>query len=124
MARPPERHHVDRLAQQSWNTKAVTASDSGIATSEITVVRTDSRKANSTMANHDGAIAQRLGDVADRSPLMKSAWRNSTLRLRPRPRADLASALRALDSICPVTFTVSAVGLLLHTDHNRRCRPL
>ena len=33
-----------------WNTSAVTASDSGIAVSEITVVRAESKKANSTIA--------------------------------------------------------------------------
>jgi hypothetical protein len=48
-----------------------------MATSEISVVRTDSRKANSTMATMM-APSRRASVTLPMEASMKSAWRNST----------------------------------------------
>jgi hypothetical protein len=54
-----QRHGVDRQAHV-WNTSAVASSDSGMATSDITVVRTFSKNKNRITATINGAVAQRF----------------------------------------------------------------
>ena len=91
-----------------WNTSAVTASDSGIAVSEISVVRTDSRKANSTIATMI-APSRSASATLPIDALMKSAWRNSTRgAASPGGRPCFSSASAA--SMLRVSFTVSAAG--------------
>ena len=90
------------------NTSAVTASDSGMASSEMTVVRADSRKANSTMATMR-APSRKASCTLVMEARMNSAWRNSTwgaLSPAGRPLASSASAA----STSRVTRTVSALG--------------
>ena len=91
-----------------WNTTAVTASDSGMATSEITVVRTDSKKANSTMATMM-APSRRASATLPVEALMKSAWRNST-RGSAKPAGRPCFSSDSAVSICAVSLTVSAAG--------------
>ncbi|MNR63817.1 hypothetical protein D3C85_1862500 [compost metagenome] len=61
----------------SLKTKAVTASDSGMATSEIKVVRADSRNAKSTIATMM-APSRKASVTLPIEAAMKSACRNST----------------------------------------------
>ena len=108
MARPPS---VITLIDwpSHWNTSAVTASDSGIAVSEISVVRSDSRKANSTIATMI-APSRSASATLPIEALMKSAWRNSTFgSARPWGRPCFSSAERGLD-LRRVSLTVSAAG--------------
>ena len=86
----------------------MTASDSGIATSEITVVRTDSKKANSTMATMM-APSRSASATLPVEAWMKSAWRNST-RGSASPLGRPAFSSDSAVSICAVSFTVSASG--------------
>ena len=107
MARPPS---VITLIDcpSSWNTSAVTASESGIATSEITVVRADSRKANSTTATMM-APSRSASATLPMEAWMKSDCRNSTRgAARPSGRPGLSAASAA--SIWRVSCTVSAAG--------------
>ena len=108
MARPPS---VITLIDwpSHWNTSAVTASDSGMATSEITVVRTDSRNANSTMATMMAPRSRSASATLPTDALMKSAWRNST-RGSARPGGRPCFSSESADSICALSFTVSASG--------------
>ena len=90
------------------NTKAVTASDKGMAISEISVVRADSRKANSTMATMM-APSRRASVTLPMEASMKSACRNSTCGAdKPAGNPDLSSSSAA--SIWRVIATVSAAG--------------
>jgi hypothetical protein len=95
----------------------VTASDSGMATSEITVVRADSRKANSTIATMM-APSRSASATLPIEALMKSAWRNSTrgggqspgqalLELRPAP-LDLRGELHGVGMGCFCTLITTA----------------
>ena len=80
---------------------AVTASDSGMATSEITVVRTDNKNANNTIATMM-APSRSASATLPTDALMKSAWRNSTRgSARPAGKPCLSSASAA--SICAVS---------------------
>ena len=107
IARPPSVITLIGWPSHS-NTTAVTASDSGIATSEITVVRADSRKANSTIATMM-APSRSASATLPIEALMKSAWRNSTRgSASPGGRPCFSSPSAA--SICAVSFTVSASG--------------
>jgi hypothetical protein len=54
----PQGHGVDGQAEVARNTSTVTSREAGMATSEISVVRVLSRKANSTIGHQDGAVAQ------------------------------------------------------------------
>jgi hypothetical protein len=96
----------------------VTASDSGIATSEITVVRTDSRKANSTIATMI-APSRSASATLPIEALMKSAWRNSTRgSARPAGQALLQLGERRLDLRGELDGV--GIGLLLDADHDGR----
>ena len=86
----------------------MTSSDSGIATSEIAVVRTLSRKANSTISTASAAstITRSTLPIA-RS--MKSACLNSTLFTCTPAGSDRPSSDSAC-STCAVSLTVSTCG--------------
>lgn len=91
-----------------WKASAVTASDSGIATSEIRVVRALSRKANSTIATRM-APSRSASTTLPIEASMKFAWRNSTVGAEiPAGRPCLSSA-SAVSMSC-VRRTVSPAG--------------
>ena len=87
---------------------AATASDSGMASSEISVVRADSRKANRMTATIT-APSRSASPTLPTEARMKSAWRNSTCGwARPLGRPGTSSCSAA--STAAVSFTVSAPG--------------
>ena len=87
---------------------AVTASDKGIATSEIKVVRADNRKANNTMATMM-APSRKASVTLPMDASMKSAWRNNTFgAANPTGSPCLRSPNAA--SMAWVSLTVSAAG--------------
>ncbi len=91
-------------------TSTATASDSGIAVSVISVVRADSRNANSTMATMIAPSRSACATLPTAAS-MKSAWRNSTCGASSpggRPAPTSASAA----STARVSATVSACGCL------------
>ncbi len=107
MARPPRVITlIDRPS--AWNTRAVTASDSGIAVSEITVVRTFSRKRNSTMATRI-APSRSASRTLLTEASMKSAWRNETSGA-DRPGGSVRARAASADSTTRVSAIESAPG--------------
>ncbi len=107
IARPP-RVMTLRDWPSSLKIRIVTASDSGMATSEISVVRADSRKANSTIATMI-APSRRASLTLPIDASMKSACRNSTFgAARPLGMAWVISASAV--SMARVSCTVSVEG--------------
>ena len=107
MARPPS---VMVLMERPirWKTMAVTRIETGMAVSEIAVVRTFSRKAKSTMATTATASSNTFFTLL-MEVSMKFAWRKRRLSaLMPSGRVAVISANAA--STCRVRRTVSTPG--------------
>jgi hypothetical protein len=103
-----------------WNTMAVTRIDIGIAVREIAVVRTLSRKENSTIATTAAASASTFRTLSI-DVWMKPAWRNRIWSaLTPAGRPAVMS--RSASSICRVRRIVSAPGCF-STDTMTAGRP-
>ena len=97
---------MDRPAR--WKAIAVARIEIGMAVSEITVVRTFRRNANSTMATTTMASTRTRSTLA-MEVSMKFAWRNRTWSaLIPFGRVAVTSFRAA--SISRVSFTVSMSG--------------
>ena len=90
------------------NTRAVTSSDNGMAVSEMTVVRTFSRKAKSTITTRM-APSRRASSTLVRELLMNSDWRNRRVLNRTSLGSEGCRSAKAA-STCLVKSRVLAPG--------------